>query len=136
MYMPADALQAIDISRSDFMRRKVLLAGTLYQYYTKGGYRSTCPAPGALHVPAFDRSGFLHQHVVVLCSIYFFGVPAVIYTVRFAHGRAACARFSRCSYDAARFGMSNISIYLECPLTRSMRHFSRCGFLRRNIIFF
>ena len=72
MYMPADALQAIDISRSDFMRRKVLLAGTLYQYYTKGGYRSTCPAPGALRVPAFGRSGFLHQHVVVSCYIYFF----------------------------------------------------------------
>ena len=33
--MPADALQANDISRSDFMRRKVfVLVGKLYKYYT------------------------------------------------------------------------------------------------------
>ena len=32
---PADALQANDISRSDFMRRKVfVLVGKLYKYYT------------------------------------------------------------------------------------------------------
>ena len=117
--MPADALQAIDISRSDFMRRKVLFSGHAISILHQGrisfhlpcpwGAACACLWPQWLPPPPSCCSVFY-------IYLYFFWRASCVYTVR-----SRCVRkIQPLQHDAARFGVSNISIYLECPLTRSM----------------
>ena len=63
--MPADALQANDISRSDFMRRKVLFWWARYINTTQ------MPA-AALHATDFRRCGVVRRHVVfcLACTLF------------------------------------------------------------------
>ena len=107
--MPADALQANDISRSDFMRRKVLFWWARYINTTQRAEIVPPALPtGVLRVPAFGRSGFLHHYVVV--CVYFFGVPAINihYTV--------CPR-SRCVRKISAAAATTPHGCLLCPIS-------------------